>query len=77
MILDEHMRIKDAATALNINYQTAKSIIRRFRAAGLADRKSVSGSVENNADREMDKNEEEKVNSTNPDRMINEQGPMI
>jgi transposase len=33
MINDDSMRIKDAATELNINYQTAKSIIRRFRAS--------------------------------------------
>ncbi|TNV84150.1 hypothetical protein FGO68_gene4932 [Halteria grandinella] len=34
-LLDEkRMRIKEAAHALNINYQTAKSIIRRYRATG-------------------------------------------
>lgn len=31
---EENLRIKDAAIILNINYQTAKSIIRRFRATG-------------------------------------------
>lgn len=31
---EENLRIKDAAVVLNINYQTAKSIIRRFRATG-------------------------------------------
>ena len=32
------MRIKDSAILLGINYQTAKSIIRRFRATGKIER---------------------------------------
>lgn len=34
MVVNRHMRVKEASQILNINYQTAKSILRRFNKAG-------------------------------------------
>ena len=40
MVEYEEYRIKDASEMLNLNYSTAKSIIRLFRLTGVVDRKN-------------------------------------